>query len=135
MIPQKELRIGNWVVDSKGASMSLSSGAQVDEFESYSPIPMSDDLLVRCGFTYQEHFKIWQKEKPAPQGGFEMQMNTDYEVCDFGKRSLGVQLTSLHQLQNLFFMLIGKDISIPNMGSSTNHDANWTSGSKFSQRS
>jgi hypothetical protein len=42
----------------------------------------------------------------------EIELDPDYNVRDFGHRFIGVKITSLHQLQNLFFMLKGLELEM-----------------------
>ncbi len=112
MIPKNELRTGNWVTKNFGANIKLIEGSQIDESEHFLPIILSDEVLLLCGFSFNDYFKLWQKARKLPQAGTELEMDMAYNVRDFGNRYIGVKLTSLHQLQNLFFMLRGTEMEM-----------------------
>ena len=112
MIPKNELRTGNWVKRNNGANSRIIEGSQIDEAELLLPITLSDEVLLLCGFSFNDYFKLWQKARKLPQAGTELEMDMAYNVRDFGYRYIGVKLTSLHQLQNLFFMLRGTEMEM-----------------------
>lgn len=105
MILTNDLRLGNWVQNQKGDPIQLQSGADIDKASLFDSVPMSDAVLISCGFQYENYFKVWQKMSDFPGGSYVMEIDSDYNVRDFGHRYIGVHLTSLHQLQNLFFCL------------------------------
>jgi hypothetical protein len=62
---------------------------------------LNDVILKKCGFNFQDYFKLWQKKQALPLTGYLLEMDQDYNVKDFGHRDMHVRLTTLHQLQNL----------------------------------
>ncbi len=112
MIPKNELRTGNWVTNKVGMNIRINEGAQIDESDHFLPVTLSDDVLLLCGFGFNDYFKLWQKARKLPQAGTELEMDMAYNVRDFGYRYIGVKLLSLHQLQNLFFMLRGTEMEM-----------------------
>lgn len=113
MIPLHELRIGNWVMsDTAGPYHQISSGADIDCAQGYTLIPISDELLTDCGFQFDNYFKLWQKNKAVAGTGPDMEMDPDFWILDFSHQRIGVELKSLHQLQNVYYFLKGRELAI-----------------------
>jgi hypothetical protein len=114
MTISNELRIGNWVMnDESGEHVKLMKGADIDSHSTgFSPIVITKEVLGKCGFAFHDHFKIWQKNKAVRGTGPDMELNRDFEVLDFSHKEIGVELKSLHQLQNLYFLMKGKELEI-----------------------
>lgn len=120
MIPNYELRIGNYVLMNDtlqqvaviaGTTVKLNSSEEVlsdYDLESIQPVPLTDDVLKQCGFAYHHYFKFWQLITTGIRS--EMNINPDYEVIDFMRKPILKKLTSLHQLQNVYFMLKGREL-------------------------
>lgn len=117
----QELRIGNWVL----IDYDTSYYARVSEIsERYGvtvnrsvrvansilfPIPLTPEILEKAGFEF---------DKELPYSNWQYGVNSDkYDIfhCywDGGKLTyLGLQITYLHQLQNLYFALTGEELNI-----------------------
>lgn len=120
MIPNYELRIGNYVLINEtlqqvaviaGTTVKLNSSEEVSDdydLESIQPIPLTDDVLKQCGFVFHDYFKFWQLITTGIRS--EMNISPDYEVIDFMRKPILKKLTSLHQLQNVYFMLKGREL-------------------------
>ena len=76
--------------------------------ESLQPVLMNDDVLKQCGFVYHSYFKFWQLITTGIRS--EMDVDTDYNVIDFMRRPFIRKLTSLHQLQNSYYMMKGREL-------------------------
>ena len=113
MIAPQELRLGNWVnVSGTGQIVEMRTVATLNQSaNTYMPIPIDADLLEQFGFHFHSHFKIWQRNKPLAGTGPEMELDRDFWVLDFSHHRIGVELKSLHQLQNLYFSLQGKELT------------------------
>jgi hypothetical protein len=113
MIAFQELRIGNWVTnDTSGKYYCLKTGADIDSAGNFQLIPITPELLKSCGFNYDNYFKYWQKNKAKSGTGPDMELDPDYWVLDFSHQRIGVELKGLHQLQNLYFLLKGKELEV-----------------------
>ena len=128
MIQAHELRIGNYVlingtrqqVNSISAGGDLPDSAliaycvgKVEEAEpctsiTVQPVPLSKEILAGCGFEFHDHFKFFQKKIDGR--GTDMEINQDYDIIDFMRRPLVKKISSLHQLQNIYFALKGKEL-------------------------
>jgi hypothetical protein len=73
------------------------------------PVPMSEAVLQQCNFTYQQHFKCWQLIS-TDGGRREMDIDADYNLIDFMRRPVVKSIKSLHQLQNIYYMLFDKEM-------------------------
>ena len=73
------------------------------------PIPLTEEILFKCGFEWVKRFECYvhcyKTEKE-----FILQKEYDFWLmCDI---NLKVQIKHLHQLQNLYHSLTGKEIKI-----------------------
>ncbi|HEV7333219.1 MAG TPA: hypothetical protein VGN63_19445 [Flavisolibacter sp.] len=76
---------------------------------SIHPVPLTDDILRQCEFVYHDYFKFWQLVNGKDELRNEMDIDRDYNIIEFMKRPLGKKVASLHQLQNIYFMLKGQE--------------------------
>ena len=131
MISCYELRIGNYVLAHDCVqriaminNKVLSEGISSIDFEdnppeksmgqtvkNIQPVPLNDDILKRCGFVYHDYFKFWQLKPGDEATRSEMDIDRDYSVIDFMRQPIVKTVLSLHHLQNLYFMLNGKELN------------------------
>jgi hypothetical protein len=130
MILCQELRIGNYALvngsiqrvamvsvegfDAPTPSIRV-SGDPSGHLESCTseivqPVLLTDLILQQCGFVFHEYFKFWQLIHSSAEQRSELDIDPDYNVIDFMRRPIVKKLTSLHQLQNLYFALKGKEL-------------------------
>jgi hypothetical protein len=133
MISRYELRLGNRVlVDKNLQQVSMITGATVftndveesheqkvseQSFEQIESVPLTDDVLKQYGFVYHNYFKFWQHITTGITS--EMDINSDYDVIDFMRRPIIKNMTSLHQLQNVYFMLKGRELTLYDTATAT----------------
>jgi len=115
MINANELRIGNWThrkthngqhvcferveyLDKKGYGNLPSSEC--------FPIPLTPEILEKCGFDVQEYDATLRKN------GFTLSFEFNGEDAGFYLESVGINLMHLHQLQNLYFALTQTELLI-----------------------
>jgi hypothetical protein len=131
MIPFNELRIGNYVlINAIIRKIALISGiedkTQVPsvgyyvgeelqyigcDSEQLKAVSLSDNELEKSGFSFDSYFKLWQKPKPTTGTGMEMELDRDFNVVDFMRRPLLKEVKSMHGLQNLYYALLGKELT------------------------
>ncbi|MBB1286176.1 hypothetical protein HRH25_17460 [Flavisolibacter sp. BT320] len=73
------------------------------------PVPMSEAVLEQCNFKFHSYFKFWQlitREGVCA----EMDIEPDYNLIDYMRRPVVKKIASLHQLQNIYFTLYGKEL-------------------------
>lgn len=116
MVNANELRLGNWIsyngkyYEVDEIWFDLDEGAYYTQdfnINFISPIPLTEELLLKCGFernkTYKRYFyngisiSKYEGEK--------------YFVFD-GWRFRAIDIKYLHQLQNLYFILTGEELTI-----------------------
>ena len=123
MIQANELRIGNliyWDIPEKlnvlhevvgirngrPQTIPISLGNRIEE---YSPIPLTEEILVKCGFeeVYKSpmHSTYWMERLSYY---FWYEKGNQYADC----KGLQVNCKHLHQLQNLYFALTGEELTI-----------------------
>jgi hypothetical protein len=125
MISCYELRLGNHVlVDGNRQEVTQVTGTSVfttdaennngqafeHAFEKIDPIPVTDDILKECGFVFHAYFNFWQLVTTGIRS--EMDIGKDYDLIDFMRRPMIKKLSSLHQLQNAYFMLKGRELGV-----------------------
>ena len=129
MIPSYELRLGNCVlVDQNIEQVSMINGTfsattalangggnrdditKNHRLETLQPVPLTDAVLQQCNFVYHDYFKFWQLITGTAENRSEMNIDRDYNIIDFMRRPMVKKVTSLHQLQNIYFMLKGKEL-------------------------
>jgi translation elongation factor P/translation initiation factor 5A len=129
MIPCHDLRTGNIIlVNNRLRKVTMISNSHTltdqslvgvesinyEENENYpvediQPVPMSEAVLQQCNFTYQQHFKFWQLIS-TDGGRMEMDIDPNYNLIDFMRRPMVKNIASLHQLQNIYYMLFNKEM-------------------------
>ena len=77
--------------------------------EDIQPVPMSEAILQQCHFSYQQHFNFWQLINTDGRRT-EMNIDPDYTLIDFMRRPMVKHISSLHQLQNIYYMLFNKEL-------------------------
>lgn len=126
-----ELRIGNYVMTPNGRQQvarinkaagfdqaGISVQESTDEkdtpynLSNIHPVLISEDVLRQCGFVYHDYFKFWQLISGAGNDRSEMNIDRDYNILDFMRKSIVKNVASLHQLQNIYFMLKGKELDV-----------------------
>ncbi len=126
MIPCYELRLGNAVlVDKNRRLVSTITAATVftidaeeghsqepseQSFEQIEAVPLTDGVLKQCGFVYHDYFKFWQLITKGLMS--ELDINSNYDVIDFMRRPIIKKVASLHQLQNVYFILKGGEFKL-----------------------
>lgn len=123
MIQAQELRIGNYVYVVKVVPVivtadHIKSIAQGDT--DYTPIPLTPELLEKCGFDYKvngfnhefrrgkcdgEYLDFYLLNRHEPASYYEL-------IHVIGKVKLVSKIWHLHQLQNLYFALTGEELEV-----------------------
>lgn len=107
-----ELRIGNWVIDEHLDGIGNAGFWRLQQVETrltedYEPIPLTEEILLKCGFEYNKHYDSYVKE--TDRASEFIIRAKDFVMCDI---DLIVKLKHLHQLQNLYFALTGEELNI-----------------------
>lgn len=113
MIDDRELRLGNFVYYGESIRQITAIGNSpqrkfvgvdnmITEFEVIKPIPLSQEILKKCGFEYVGYWQL-----------------NDIELCDmvYGEfmvaylHTANHEIKHLHQLQNLYYALTGQELN------------------------
>jgi|ERR1051325_3201089 hypothetical protein len=120
-----ELRIGNWVkyqdkhlqvIEFSPYMICCAPHWGFDNFEDIEGIPLTPEILEKCGFNYGNNKSGVLRLEIA-------YLNEDYpctlqvsgsgiQICRSGVGSICPSIFYLHQLQNLYFALTGKELEI-----------------------
>lgn len=123
MIEAQQLRIGNWVLHKghevqvedicNGDDMHCFRSGPMSAFGSCNSIPLSSDVLERCGFEKgclakminDDWFIHWTDDCLWIQ--VEVYVKYEKSVCE---RTALTHIKYLHQLQNLYYSLTGEEL-------------------------
>lgn len=124
MIQAKELRIGNFInvsLNGKNWIKKVSivgfetlrivdNGKNIKvEQEWITPIPLTEDILLKCGFD-SDMILATREGELRYYGNGRMDIG-GYESCTLSMVFIS-ECNYLHQLQNLYFALTGKDLEV-----------------------
>ncbi len=129
MIPCHDLRTGNIIlVNNRLRRVTMISNSQTltdqskvgvesntyDENESYpvadiQPVPMSAAVLQQCNFTHQQYLRFWQLIGTYAEP-VETATDSEDDFVEFLHRPMVKNIASLHQLQNMYYMLFNKEL-------------------------
>lgn len=114
MIKPEELRIGNCVVGDGDAKKRLVI-VGFDELEYahlFSPIPLTEEWLLKFGFKKEDEYNFikelrlgYKLRVEAVEGLYSVRINSGDSIGYINSR-----IKHVHQLQNLYFALTGKEI-------------------------
>lgn len=120
MIQANELRIWNWVnyhdddiifqvteISKLGIGVKNDTEETWIEYDRFSPIKLTPKILEKCGFkvdgTYN-NAKRWISESPI----ILFEGNGYFKLCHYSI----TQIKHLHQLQNLYYSLVGVELEV-----------------------
>ena len=127
MIIVNELRIGNCInrlgvpttitaieINGEGFGYVSTKSSGAITFNQIEPIPLTEELLLKCGFE-----KYLKKDVYFKKGdSFELHQFNKYGhfsyVCgdNLEGNFISIRIDWLHQLQNLYFALMGRELTI-----------------------
>lgn len=121
MIEIKEIRIGNYVNDYLGNTVKVTdiykgliyhteNKIGVTHGNILEPIPLTEEILLKCGFEYLDDLGIFFKglfEIQKLRLGIDLRERFEVMLYDFNP-----SLDYLHQLQNIYFALTGEELII-----------------------
>jgi len=124
MIAASELRIGNWFHWSIIASMGqgfdyIREAKEIGMYNQFKePVPLTPEILEKCGFesrlSKNEYFILCSKRSRSD--GLFIEITLFDFSCSIGQlnhfsHQFG-EYKYLHQLQNLYFSLTGKELTV-----------------------
>lgn len=115
MITPNELRIGNHIIDFHSEAKITSIGLEyistdrgitkIQKIENIKPIPLTEEWLIKFGF---KHYLYGYRLKSIV---LEQYSSIYYKIRGYAHNS---NIGYVHQLQNLYFDLTGKELFIKN---------------------
>jgi len=117
-----ELRIGNLLMDVSGhvgyvtqinedktVKIRTNEGVLITWMRAdlFQPIPLTEEILLKCGFEYDELNYFYS----LYYNNFKLEFHFD-EQYEFWLNDISMEVKYLHQLQNLYFALTGKELDI-----------------------
>ena len=122
-----ELRIGNWindngynsiigVIDSHYHAIQISGSPRMIALETIEPIPLTEEWLIKFGFDLQTDDEdepdnlcktYWSNDK-LDYINYDSKEN-EFIIMGY---SLGIKIYFIHQLQNIYFVLTGEELTI-----------------------
>lgn len=122
MIAANQLRIGNWVkyhdddtlfkvveIDTLGMRVENDEQNTWIEYDCFSPIPLTPEILEKCGFAY------WELDidctDPSDAYWVHRKFKFGIDNLSWTVQKIGVRVKYLHQLQNLYFALTGEELN------------------------
>lgn len=118
MIDPKELRLGNWILSPKGEPFEVYTETFADiEYAgiNFNPIPLTPEWLDRCGEKCDKPH--WQYQIQVGALKWYFRWNTEW-YSELGGIYLDSRFQYVHQLQNLYFSLIGQELTIKSFNQS-----------------
>ena len=108
-IKANELRIGNFIQNNKGSNFFVNPNhlivMMMDVNHNYNPIPLTEQWLLKFGFEVYE----FDNGQPNQYRLLDrILVIRDNKIVDYGS---SVVLDYVHQLQNLYFALTGKELT------------------------
>ncbi len=102
-----ELRIGNWIIRD-GIMDQWNEGDFIRYHSSLEPIPLTPEILEKCGFEEKSIINQDQDERDWYEKDGVM-ISEDLRLISFGPEP---ELKYVHQLQNLYFALTNTELNI-----------------------
>lgn len=92
------------------------TGYAVDcELGDLKPIPLTPKLLEAAGFSCSEGSRVWMMKIKYQDGDYPctlQQTGDGIQICRSGIGAITAPVYFIHQLQNLFFSLVGTELNI-----------------------
>jgi hypothetical protein len=113
MVDSKELRIGNWLQYPFIGKSQIRDGSDIDNVYSDAgdAIPLTSEILEACGFDKEGYFFPTGVNEQYLQFRNNTLSLCGSEACISGD-CFDVKIEFLHQFQNLYFFLTGKELTI-----------------------
>lgn len=119
----KILRLDFWDLGMKPAQRNFVEGLEVHAFtedlQYCQPIPLTEEILLKCGFENDPHDKAIFLKTYRKQHVIAIGRDGSVGLCNslreykIGTTFLAVQIIEyLHQLQNLYFALTGEELNV-----------------------
>jgi hypothetical protein len=99
--------IGNTIYHSSYDKDGHFFDSNIGDYKPFQPISLTEEWLVRLGFEYHRESGLYNKS------GYDVMITSngiDFYLGEYG--SWYKNITTIHQLQNLYFALTGEELTI-----------------------
>jgi len=117
MLEAKDLRIGNYIMQDEEVKYVQSLSRSINDWDrtngfrtqDFQPIPLTEEWLLNFGFEYHHDTPHPNKvfRKLHTEGFIDLEQIKHYY---YGGSFTSVECRYVHQLQNLYFALTGKEL-------------------------
>lgn len=124
MIAAQDLRIDNWLIfDGRYFQIDCIAkdapflnteefGVGVVSYKNIMPINLSHKILEKCGFK-NDHSTFEYADGSNNEKLFILWIDGEYVVeLQNGEKNIFIELKYLHQLQNLYYCLVGQELQV-----------------------
>ena len=117
MIKANELRIGNWVTGGVDLPTPMETfqvtdiNPHFDLTDLIEPIPLTEEWLLKFGFEKQKVRMGGKEYEGWVNFSFHLDTNHAENTLFYHWMGGNIEIKSLHQLQNLYFALTGKELT------------------------
>ncbi|MCK9477276.1 MAG: hypothetical protein M0R46_15270 [Candidatus Muirbacterium halophilum] len=121
MINTRELRIGNVIIftedntiskvieiDNEGIQVKIGDEITWIEKETFNPLILDEEILLKLNFIKKDN--IFSINIPNSNHYFDIFIYEHKWYCKLN--GFTIEINSLHKLQNLYFILIGKELNV-----------------------
>src|SRR5690606_2449636 len=115
-----ELRMGNIALNSSNEAVTVrqisntlvrTTPDDIHLISELKPIPLTEDILLKCGFeTSQWDCHSTFRKNICSDGCIVISL--EHKHVEIGDLTLDIEIKYLHQLQNMFYCLCGKELEI-----------------------
>jgi len=115
-----ELRIGNLLnkindnkfIEVTSLEIECCEGMNGHFNLTFEPIPITEELLLKCGFEYTDAEKEFLQLSVFRTFKFNADNSDNFSSVTFRINDTTIEITSIHQLQNIFFALTNQELKI-----------------------
>ncbi|GEO12268.1 hypothetical protein [Segetibacter aerophilus] len=112
MIQSIDLRIGNWVEITGKGFVQIVNGQSIDTLtlSGANPIPITHSLLLAFGFIQRGESELYDLKGSNFTYHLGVRRVTIFHPGNAFWHWLGSHIDHVHQIQNLYYCLIGRDL-------------------------
>jgi hypothetical protein len=114
MIPAHDVRIGNWFHSHGNGLTQIISGNDIDKalLQQYEPVAIDEEVLLALGFAKRGGSEIYEIKHNNFAYHLGVKRVAIYHPGNALWHWLGTHINYLHQIQNLFYCIVGYDLTL-----------------------